>query len=170
MIRAVALALGGLLLAASGTMQLRSDDFPAGGRIGRAFMATDCGGENRSPQLSWSEAPRGVKSFALIVHDPDAPISGGFYHWVVYDLPPTVHAVARNAGLRKEQLGMTSAGTQGYYGPCPPPGPIHHYHFTVYALDVASLAHAAPLTGPQVEHQVAGHTLGRAMLQGVAAR
>ncbi len=169
MVRAVTPIAAMLLIAASAAVQVRSSDFPAGGRIGRTFMASDCGGQNRSPQLAWRAAPRGVRSFALIVHDPDAPVPGGFYHWVVYNLPASTRALARAAKLSPTQLGVTSAGKRGYYGPCPPPGPAHHYNFTVYALDVAPLWNGAPLTGAQVERRLAGHTLGRGTLQGLAS-
>ncbi|HEY6326143.1 MAG TPA: YbhB/YbcL family Raf kinase inhibitor-like protein, partial [Candidatus Cybelea sp.] len=86
MLRALTIA-GVLLAAGSGLMQLHSGDFPAGGRLARPLMASECGGFDRSPELEWSGVPKGTKSFALIMHDPDAPIPGGFYHWVVYDLP-----------------------------------------------------------------------------------
>jgi Raf kinase inhibitor-like YbhB/YbcL family protein len=162
--------MAGMLVAASTGVQLRSSDFSAGGRLSGPFMATECGGQNHSPALAWSGAPKNVKSFALIVHDPDAPIERGFYHWVVYNLPSSTQRLAGGVNLSANQLGVTSAGTSGYHGPCPPPGPAHHYNFTLYALDVAQLTHGASLTGPQVERQIAGHVLSRATLQGIASR
>jgi|ERR1700729_2122499 len=166
--RAVTLA-GLLLVAAAGTMKLQSSDVPAGGIIPTPFMATDCGGHNRSPALAWSGAPKGVRSFALIVHDSDAPIAGGFYHWVVYNLPAGSRALPGNAQLSFGQLGETSLGEQGYHGPCPPPGPAHHYTFTLYALDLAHVAAKAPLTGVQLEVRIEGHVLARAVLASTAA-
>lgn len=129
-------------------------------------MASDCGGANRSPALSWTGAPNGAKSFALILHDADAPIPGGFYHWVVYNLPATSHGLPSGAKLSADQLGVTSAGKPSYYGPCPPPGPAHHYTFTLYALDVGRIASETPPTAPQLERRIAGHILARAVLQG----
>jgi Raf kinase inhibitor-like YbhB/YbcL family protein len=151
-------------------MQLRSSDFSAGARLPKVLMASDCGGENRSPALTWTNAPRNAKSFALIVHDADAPIPGGFYHWVVYNLSPATQRLAGNAKLSSNQLGDTSAGRPGYYGPCPPPGPAHHYTFTLYALDVTQIQSPAPLTGAQLEGRMDGHILARAILQGTESR
>jgi Raf kinase inhibitor-like YbhB/YbcL family protein len=147
-------------------MQVRIADFLDGAVIPRSAMARDCGGDNRSPQLTWSGAPAATKSFALIVHDPDAPVAGGFYHWVVYNLKPTARELAANASLGRDQLGETSAGNAGYYGPCPPPGPEHHYIFTLYALDVAHVGGDAPLTASQLQARIAGHILARGTLRG----
>lgn len=151
-------------------MQLRSSDFTAGARLPKVLMAIDCGGANRSPALTWTNVPRNAKSFALIVRDADAPIPGGFYHWVVYNLPAATQRLAANAKLSSSQLGDTSAGHPGYYGPCPPPGPVHHYTFTLYALDFAQIQSSAPLTGAQVEQRIGGHVLARAILQGTESR
>jgi Raf kinase inhibitor-like YbhB/YbcL family protein len=169
MVRALAIA-GVLLAAGSGVMQLRSGDFAGGGRLPRPHMATDCGGDNRSPQLAWSDAPRGTKSFALLMHDPDAPMPGGFYHWVVYDLPAGTTALPSGVRLPSGHLGVTSAEKPGYYGPCPPPGPAHHYILTLYALDVTHIAVRPPLEGAQALRAIGGHVLGRATLQGTASR
>jgi Raf kinase inhibitor-like YbhB/YbcL family protein len=168
MVRAV--VIGGVMLAVASGMQLRSSDFSAGARLPRALMATDCGGENRSPALIWTNAPPKTKSFALIVHDADAPIPGGFYHWVVFNLPPETHQLVGNAQLSPNQLGDTSAGRPGYYGPCPPPGPVHHYTFTLYALDVAQVQSRTPISGAELERRVEGHILARATLQGTESR
>jgi Raf kinase inhibitor-like YbhB/YbcL family protein len=168
MLRAVT-ALGLLVATVTGPMQLRSADFAAGGVIPQASMATDCGGQNRAPALAWSGVPKGAKSLALVVHDPDAPVPGGFYHWVVYNLPGDVRRLAAGARLDADQLGATSLGKQGYYGPCPPPGPAHHYSFTLYALDFAHIAGPA-LTGPALEARIQGHVLARAVLTATASR
>lgn len=165
----VAAAPAIVLAAASAAMQLASGDFSSGGVIPSPSMATDCGGKNQSPALAWRAEPKAAKSFALILHDPDAPVAGGFYHWVIYNLPPTAHGLAANARLAADQLGRTSLGTPGYYGPCPPPGPAHHYIFTLYALDLARISSDAPLTGQQLEARVAGHVLARAVLRGTAS-
>jgi len=169
MVRAL-VAAGVLLAAGTGLMQLVSGDFSAGGRLPRSLMATECGGDNRSPELSWSGAPRGTKSFALLMHDPDAPIPGGFYHWVVYDLPAVTKQLPSGVRLSPTELGVTSAGKSAYYGPCPPPGPAHHYVVTVYALDLARVSGHPPLDGAALQRAIGGHVLGRAALQGTASR
>jgi Raf kinase inhibitor-like YbhB/YbcL family protein len=165
MYRVVA-AAGLAIAAAAATMQLQSSDFSPDGAIPVRAMAGDCGGENRSPALAWTGSPSGVKSFALIVHDADAPISGGFYHWVVYNLPAGSHSLPADAKLSADQLGTTSAGKAGYYGPCPPPGPVHHYTFTLYALDLARISSEAPLTAAELQRRIGGHILARAVLKG----
>jgi Raf kinase inhibitor-like YbhB/YbcL family protein len=151
-------------------MQLRSSDYATGGVIPRALMAVDCGGQNRSPELAWSEAPKNAKSFALIMHDADAPVPGGFYHWVVYNLPASTHQLAGDAKLAAGQLGKTSNEKPGYYGPCPPPDPTHHYTLTLYALDLAHISADAPLTGPELEGQISGHVIEHAAIVGTVRR
>jgi Raf kinase inhibitor-like YbhB/YbcL family protein len=159
-----------VLAAASAAMTLSSSDFPPNGTIPTAFMATDCGGQNRSPALVWANAPKSVKSFALVMHDPDAPIAGGFDHWVVYNLPAGTHQLASNAKLSTNQLGTTSRDTADYYGPCPPPGPPHHYTLTLYALDLARIETSSPLSAAQLEQRIAGHVVARAVLRATAGR
>jgi len=159
-----------LVLAAAGGMQLNSNDVRAGATLARPFMATDCGGRNRSPQLAWTGAPAGTKSFALIVHDPDAPLAGGFYHWVVYNISASSNELPADATLRSDQLGDTSAGKPGYYGPCPPPGPPHHYDWTLYALDFTAIDSRTPLDAAQLQRRMAGHVLARATIATMAVR
>ncbi len=161
--------LGIVLAAATPAMRLQSSDFPPAGVIPAPLMATDCGGQNRSPELTWADAPKGTASFALIVHDPDAPIPGGFFHWVVYNLPTTVHGLAANAKLAADQLGKTSRGQAGYYGPCPPPGSTHHYTFTLLALDLPHISTRAPMTADQLEAVAKGHVMATAVLNGTAS-
>ena len=155
-------------LIAAATMILTSSDFSSGGTIPTALMAADCGGKNRVPALAWSNAPKSARSFALIVHDPDAPVPGGFYHWVVYDIPATTHALGGSAQAAG-RLGLRTSGKSGYYGPCPPPGPAHHYIFTLYALDVAQVGGSDVLSGPQLETKINGHIVARATLEATAA-
>ncbi|MGA8324442.1 MAG: YbhB/YbcL family Raf kinase inhibitor-like protein [Candidatus Cybelea sp.] len=150
-------------------MTIRSSDVPSGGVFPLPLMATDCGGQNRSPALAWSANPTGTKSFALVMHDPDAPMPGGFYHWVVYNIPAGAHALAADAKLSPAQLGSTSAGKPGYYGPCPPPGPAHHYTITLFALDLAHIATNAPLDARALEGRAHGHVLARAVLTATAS-
>lgn len=156
-------------VAAVASLQLQSSDFSPSGVIPVHAMAVDCGGENRSPALSWTGAPKATASYALIVHDPDAPLAGGFYHWVVYNLASSARSIAAGAKLAVDQLGETSAGRPGYYGPCPPPGPAHHYVFTLYALDIPRISADAPLTGPELQHRIAGHIVAHTTLTGLAS-
>jgi Raf kinase inhibitor-like YbhB/YbcL family protein len=155
-------------LLAAAAMALASSDFPGGGAIPRALLSADCGGQNRMPALEWTNAPSASKSFALIERDPDAPIAGGFYHWVVYDVSPSARSLSRSSRAQGV-AGRSSTGKAAYYGPCPPPGPAHHYVFTLYALDVAHVGGNAPLTGPQLEARLSGHVLAHATLEATAA-
>jgi Raf kinase inhibitor-like YbhB/YbcL family protein len=91
-------------------------------------------GEDVSPELTWSGVPEGTKAFAVVVHDPDAPLVDGFTHWVAYGIPGDASGVAE--GTDDVIQGVNSVGESGYMGPAPPPGHgTHHYYFWVYALD-----------------------------------
>ena len=131
-----------------------------------AYNKSGCTGGNRSPELHWRSAPAGTRSFAIVMHDPDAPAPGGWYHWVVYNIPRAQTELGENAAIPNARLGTTSWGEAAYGGPCPPPGKAHHYNTTVYALDVQRLS-GNHLTGPQLEAAIAKHTLGKATITGL---
>lgn len=134
-----------------------------------SMVAKPCGGENRPPALHWSVVPNGTRSFALVVHDPDAPLKGGFVHWILYDIPRSTRSLAADRAIAGAQSGRNGAGSTGYFGPCPPPGKVHHYNFTLYALDVPAIVTAHPLTAGELDSAVAGHTLATAHLTGLYA-
>src|SRR5689334_24976344 len=91
-------------------------------------------GEDSAPAIEWSGVPDGTKSFALVVHDPDAPLVDGFTHWVAYNIPGEATGVEQGGG--DVTNGQNSMGNAGYNGPAPPEGHgTHHYYFWVYALD-----------------------------------
>lgn len=95
-------------------------------------------GEDLSPPLSWQGAPEGTRSFAIICHDPDAPLvkagSYGFVHWVLYGLPASTTGLEE--GSSQGIQGSNDAGNTGYNGPKPPKGHgLHHYFFWLLALD-----------------------------------
>ncbi len=91
-------------------------------------------GENVSPALEWTGVPDGTKAFAIVVHDPDAPLVDGFTHWVAYGIPAEATSLPEGGGDVTE--GKNSIGEDGYGGPAPPPGHgSHHYYFWIYALD-----------------------------------
>lgn len=110
-----------------------------------AFDQMGCTGQNQSPDLSWSGAPPGTKSYAVTVYDPDAPTGNGFVHWVLFNIPATVTSLEADAGSHADaglraQHGTNDFGADRYCGPCPPTGDSpHHYHFAVYALDVQKM-------------------------------
>jgi hypothetical protein len=91
-------------------------------------------GEDVSPELMWSGAPDGTRAFAIVVHDPDAPLVDGFTHWVAYKIPGDANHLPQGGG--EAVNGTNSMGNAGYNGPAPPPGHgTHHYYFWIYALD-----------------------------------
>jgi Raf kinase inhibitor-like YbhB/YbcL family protein len=140
--------------------ELSSPDVAAGKTIGMNYVFNGFGstGQNISPALSWKNAPTRSKSFAIMVHDPDAPTGGaGFWHWAVVNIPATTTALAQGAGTLDSQ-GLpagtqqiaTDFGSPGWGGPCPPVGNApHHYNFTVYALKVDKLELPAKATASQ---------------------
>ena len=130
----------------------------------QVFNASGCRGNNRSPQLSWSGAPAGTKSFAITMFDPDAPTGNGWWHWTVFNIPPGVHSLPENAGAASAPglppgavQGRTSYGFSHYGGPCPPAGDApHRYVITVYALKLARRAARCPqAAGAKVADDVA---------------
>lgn len=156
--------------------EVTSTDFQDGGTLGPSQVADSMGysGENNSPQLSWSGAPTGTKSFAVTIHDPDAPTGSGFWHWVVVNIPADVSSVESGAGsldrpgLFSPSLQLRNdAGFSGYMGAAPPPGELaHRYVHTVHAVDVAHLE-----IDPQAAPAIAGfnlrfHAIGRAQIVG----
>ncbi len=116
-------------------MQLTSDAFKQGGKIPAKHTGE---GDDVSPALSWSNPPDGTKAFAVVCHDPDAPlVSGngtyGFVHWVLYNVPGDVTSLAEGTG--EYTSGRTDFGKPGYGGPMPPNGHgVHNYYFWVLAL------------------------------------
>jgi Raf kinase inhibitor-like YbhB/YbcL family protein len=120
-----------------------------------------CTGANESPAVSWDRIPAGTKSLVLILDDPDAP-AGTFTHWIVYNIPPVAGGLSTgqpdgNVLDTGAHVGDNSAGSRGYYPPCPPVGSIHRYVFRLYAVDT-------DITLPTVNRSflddaLSGHTL-----------
>ncbi len=154
---------------AAAALLLTTSTFKANARMPLSTVYARCGGANISPELRWRGAPAGTRSFALVVHDPDASAPGGWYHWIVYNVPATARELPRGVRLAPAQLGRTSFGEDAYGGPCPPPGKPHHYHFTLYALDVRTVP-GEHLSGPRLQAAIAGHALARATLTGLYGR
>jgi len=154
------------------TINVTSASFDDGESIGMDFVFTGCGGKNQSPQLSWSGAPSDTKSFVITCFDPDAPTGAGFWHWLVFDVPPSVTKFDVGAGTDRVPGGGKGAandyGFSTYGGPCPPKSDgAHRYIFTVHALDVASLPHATDKThGAPLIFQMRGHVLASGSITG----
>lgn len=150
-------------------MQLTSSAFDSRAPIPSRFT---CEGEDISPPLAWSDAPAGTKSFAVICHDPDAPLvkpgTYGFVHWVLYNLPASTTSLAE--GTDEGAVGGNDFGNTGYGGPAPPEGHgVHHYFFWVLALDRDPELEPG-LTMWQFLEQVEPHILGMNRLVGTYER
>lgn len=149
---------------------LTSTAFALGAAIPTRYT---CDGEDRSPELSWHDAPQGAVSFALIMDDPDAP-RGVFTHWVLFNLPAGMPGLAEGV-TKTERLagggmqGRNDFGKIGYGGPCPPPGNPHHYRFTLYALDT-TVQLKPGATKQQAVDALRNHVLAQAQLVGTYQR
>jgi Raf kinase inhibitor-like YbhB/YbcL family protein len=168
-----AVALAGLstLTYASG-FKLSSPEIKANSMMPKSFEFNGfgCSGENKSPVLNWSGAPKGTKSFAVTVYDPDAPTGSGWWHWVVINIPAGVNGLAGNAGaLNSTTLpkgavqGRTDYGVAAWGGTCPPQGDKpHHYIFTVYALKTDKIEVPADATAALTGYMIHANMLGKA--------
>ena len=157
------------LLPKAPAFRLQSSDVRQGEQMDPAFIYA---GDNRSPQLSWSGAPSGTRSFVVTCFDPDAPTPSGFWHWVLVDLPASVTSLPSDAG-REDGSGLPQGafhcrndyGSMGYGGPAPPKGDRpHRYYFVVHALDVEKLGVDERTSPAAVSFTLLGHMLGRAIL------
>lgn len=156
-------------LQAGRAMELKSTSFSDGAGIPPKYT---CDGAGVSPSLDWSGAPAATKSFALIVHDPDAPVD--FTHWLAYNIPADVHQLpegASNDGAmpRGATEGVNGFHKKGYGGPCPPGGKPHRYIFLLYALDT-DLGLPAGATRQQVESAMRSHIVATGRLMGTYGR
>lgn len=154
------------MMLAALTFTIASATFKPHTTMPLSTVYSQCGGQNVSPELHWSGAPNGTKSFALIMHDPDAPHPGGWYHWIVMGLQPFAHSLTAGVDMPPAVTGVNSFGAHGYGGPCPPPGKPHHYNFTLYALDMMPSLEK-DVTGPQLEQAIKGHVLAKTTLTGL---
>ena len=147
-------------------LTFKSPVFNEGGDIPAEFT---CDGKDISPPLEWSGVPQNAQSLAIIADDPDAPMKGGWVHWVVYNLPPAMTGFpAHIPSVEKLPMGgmqgRTDFGKTGYGGPCPPRG-VHRYFFKIYALD--TLLQGQPgLTKKELLQAMQGHVLAEGQLMG----
>jgi hypothetical protein len=150
-------------------IKLESQAFEAGRAIPRKHTGE---GEDVSPALSWSNVPDATRSFALICHDPDAPLvkpgAYGFVHWVLYGLPGDARNLAEGAKLGT--AGRNDFGAEGYGGPMPPEGHgPHHYFFWLLALD-AEPDLPAGLTMADLLERIEPHVIAMNRLVGTYER
>jgi Raf kinase inhibitor-like YbhB/YbcL family protein len=150
---------------AAATITLTTSAFAPNAVIPKPFS---CEGNDKSPDLAWTGAPKGTKSFALIVDDPDAP-GGTFTHWVLFDLPASTAALPPAASVGT--AGKNDFDKVAWSGPCPPPGKgPHRYFFKLFALDLEKLGPKEGAPRDEVEKAMKGHVLGRGELVGTFSR
>ncbi len=128
----------------SNDFQIKSSDIKPNATISNrhVFSGFGCNGENISPQISWKNAPKETKSFALTVYDPDAPTGSGWWHYVAINIPknqtklPSNFAAEDKFKIADDVLQVRNDfGVYKFGGPCPPKGDKpHRYVFTIYAL------------------------------------
>jgi Raf kinase inhibitor-like YbhB/YbcL family protein len=130
------------------------------------------GGDDCSPQLSWSGFPPETKSFVVTSYDPDAPTGSGFWHWAVVDIPASVTSLPSGVGDETAAALPTGAfqlrndaGLRRYLGAAPPPGHgRHRYFIVVHAVDVETLGLAEDASNALLGFNLFSHTLARARL------
>lgn len=168
---AAALAGAATLTQAAG-FTLTSPDIKAGGMIPKSFEFNGfgCAGDNKSPALKWSGAPKDTKGFAVTMYDPDAPTGSGWWHWMVINIPATVSELPGNAGAANSTTLPPGAlqsridfGVNAWGGVCPPQGDKpHRYIFTVHALKTDKLDVPPDATAALTGYMINGNSLGKA--------
>ena len=136
------------------------------------FNQWGCTGKNVSPQLHWTDIPKGTKSFAVTMYDPDAPTGSGWWHWVAVNIPAnvtTLQAGAGQIGGDKLPAGASMVtndfGFKGFGGACPPPNAKpHNYEITVYALNTAKIDLPANASPALAGYNILQHVIGKAQL------
>jgi Raf kinase inhibitor-like YbhB/YbcL family protein len=159
--------MGLAVMLSAGNFTLQSSDLKGQLTVEEEFNGFGCTGKNISPELSWSNAPKGTKSFALTVYDPDAPTGSGWWHWIVVNIPANVNHIAKGATtLPKGAIETkTDYGKAGFGGACPPKGDKpHEYRFTIHALDVEKLDVNAESDSAMVGFMINQHTIQKATI------
>ena len=188
--RFLALGCAGIFAATTATaapwMTLTSTSFKDGARIPFKYGADDpkracsprdpsicpCPGQNVSPELAWSGAPAGTKSFAILMYDVDGQYGAGVSHWVAYNIAPTTHELAEGDATAGKGFtgGKGTRDNANYIGPCPPQGDgPHHYLITVMATDLAPTLKPG-MTRDEFLAAAKGHFLTSATIGGLFAR
>ncbi|THJ24400.1 MAG: YbhB/YbcL family Raf kinase inhibitor-like protein [Nitrospira sp. CG24E] len=167
-------------VSSSADFQLTSPTIKNMATIGNehVFNGFGCTGGNVSPELQWSNAPKDTKSFAVTVYDPDAPTGSGWWHWLIFNIPPSVNSLPAGAG-KSDSIGMpqgaiqsvTDFGHPGFGGPCPPQGDKpHRYIFTGFALKVDQLPLKSEASGAMVGYYLNQNAIAKASFTGLYGR
>ncbi|PKH09379.1 YbhB/YbcL family Raf kinase inhibitor-like protein [Moritella sp. Urea-trap-13] len=166
--------------ALAGSFTVSSQDIAQGEMMAKAqvYNGFGCAGGDLSPQLKWSNAPSGTKSFAITAYDPDAPTGSGWWHWQIVNIPVTVTEIATGAGATNSNIAPVGSsqvqndyGGRGFGGVCPPSGDqAHHYQFTVHALSVEKLELPADASGALAGYMINANTIGSTTIEALYKR
>jgi len=166
--------------AAFAELSLTSKDISAGQSMAKKheFIGFGCDGQNLSPQLSWTGAPKETKSFAITAYDPDAPTGSGWWHWQLINIPASTNSLDTGAGapekdlLPKGSLAFRSDyGSHEFGGACPPKGDkAHRYQFKVFALNTDKLELAKESSAALVGYYLNAHAIETATLEALYQR
>lgn len=150
-------------------LEVSSTEITDGQPLAAAQLSASLGGADRSPQLSWSGAPEGTRSYVVTAYDPDAPTPSGYWHWTLADIPAEVTSLEPGAAQDPPQGATrhrTDGGSDAYEGAAPPPGHgAHRYIFCVTAVDTEQLGveGASPAV---VNFQLFTHGIARGFITG----
>ena len=170
----VFLALASIALIA-GNFTVKSNDIKGQLTKAQEFNGFGCNGQNISPELHWSDAPKGTKSFAITVYDPDAPTGSGWWHWIAVNIPANVSKLPSGASNKSMPKGTIEIANDydkiGFGGACPPKGDKpHRYIFTIYALDVPRLDIKPDTNNPIAGFMINSHAIAKASLMAYYGR
>jgi Raf kinase inhibitor-like YbhB/YbcL family protein len=164
----------------AGSLSLTSTDITHGELMTKSqvFNGFGCSGDDVSPQLQWSGAPKGTKSFAITAYDPDAPTGSGWWHWQLVNIPKGISTLDTGAGsTNKDDAPKGSShvgndfGTKGFGGACPPKGHgVHHYRFTVHALSVEKLDLPQGASGALAGYMINANTIETSTIESLYKR
>jgi len=153
----------------AGSLSLSSNDISEGEFMTKKheYNGFGCSGDDLSPHLKWSNAPKGTKSFAITAYDPDAPTGSGWWHWQIVNIPKTVTEIATGAGSKKTGVAGQGSmhidndyGRKAFGGACPPSGHgVHHYRFTIHALSVEKLDLPENASGALAGYMINANTI-----------
>lgn len=136
-----------------------------------SFSGMGCTGANLSPQLSWKDAPKGTKSFAITVFDPDAPTGSGWWHWLALNIPANVSSVEQGSPMKNALQTKNDFGSMNYGGACPPVGHgMHRYQYTVWALPQEKIDLPADISPAVVGFTLNSMAIGKAVLTATYVR
>lgn len=154
----------------AGNFTLTSSDLQGQLTTQQEFNGFGCSGKNISPDLKWSDAPKGTKSFAILMYDKDAPTGSGWWHWMAFNIPASTTSISSNASnsklLPKGMVeGTNDYGLVGFGGACPPKGHgVHTYVVSIHALDVEHLDIDATTNQSVIGYMINSHTIQKSSL------